>query len=104
MHLRTNNRSGMQSLDRNRGGRGGIQNRGYPLPNTNSTSRKDSRLNYNSSSIPYLNKRGAPDSGLAQHNVQGLPIGSQEAARRPKGYGPVGMNGQMRPSGLPSVI
>ena len=102
MHLRTNNRSGMQSLDRNRGGVG--RSRGAYLPNTNSTTRKDSRLNYNSSSIPYLNKRGGPESGLASHNVAGLPIGSQEVQKRPRGYDPVGLGGTNRPSGLPSVI
>ena len=61
MHLRTNNRSGLQSLDRNRGG--GAKNRGGFLPSTGSN-RRDSRLNYNSSSIPYLNKRGVVEPSV----------------------------------------
>ena len=60
----------MQSLDRHRAGVS--QSRG--VPNTNPP-RKDSRLNYNSSSIPYLNKRGG---GVAQGMGHGQPIVSQE--------------------------
>ena len=60
MHLRTNNRSGMNSVDRS-AGRGG--RRGGYMPNT---TRKASGSNYNSSSIPYLGKRGgAVDPGMA---------------------------------------
>ena len=108
MHLRTgNNRSGLHSLDRTRGGPG--RSRGNYLPETNSSNRRDSRLNYNSSSIPYLNKRGgAVDSGLGQHrDVTGLPIGSQEMQKRPLGYDGVKLasdNKAVKVSGLPSVI
>ena len=98
MHLRTNNRSGLQSLDRSRGGavvatRGG---RGNNYPQTNSTNRKDSRLNYNSSSIPYLNKRGGDIGGM---------VGSYDAtAKRPAGYDAVRLgNSRGGTSGLPSV-
>jgi hypothetical protein len=72
MHLRTGgNRSGMHSLDRARGGGRGRANN-Y-LPSTNSSARRsggNDGLNYNSSSIPYLNKRG--DSSLGQP----APVGS----------------------------
>lgn len=87
MHLRTgNNRSGLHSLDRTRGGGGaGANSRGQYVGGvgTGSSQRKDSKLNYNSSSIPYLNKRGGGvgvDSGFAQRGGQngGVPIGSHE--------------------------
>ena len=105
MQFRTNNRSGLHSLDRARGGAQAANRRGY-MPNTHSSHRKDnSRLNYNSSSIPYLNKRvTGPDSGLGNQ----LPVGSLELGKRPNNYAPVGLGGTMgkqnRPSGLPSVI
>ena len=105
MHLRTNNRSGLHSLDRGRGG-AALQNRRGYVPNTHSTNRKDPRLNYNSSSIPYLNKRATgPDSGLGS----ALPVGSMELGKRPNNYAPVGLGGTMgktpnRPTGLPKVI
>ena len=104
MHLRTNNRSGLHSLDRARGGANINNRRGY-VPNTHGSNRKDPRLNYNSSSIPYLNKRqGGPDSGLGNQ----LPVGSVELGKRPNNYAPVGLGGTIgktnRPSGLPSVI
>ena len=105
MHLRTNNRSGLHSLDRGRGG-AALQNRRGYVPNTHGSNRKDPRLNYNSSSIPYLNKRATgPDSSLGS----ALPVGSMELGKRPNNYAPVGLGGTMgktpnRPSGLPSVI
>ena len=62
MHLRTGggNRAGGYSLDRSRGT--GNRGRAYQ-PHTYSQNRRDSRLNYNSSSIPYLNKRGESGGG-----------------------------------------
>jgi len=45
----------MNSLDRT-AGRAGAGRRGGNMPNT---TRKTSGMNYNSSSIPYLGKRGA---------------------------------------------
>ncbi len=99
MHLRTNNRSGVHSLDRTRGG--ATRSRGNYLPNT-SSNRRDTRLNYNSSSIPYLNKRqGVVDSALAHQNkgvvsgaAQGQNILSSYdmAGKRPAGYDPVRLN------------
>lgn len=102
MHLRTNNnRSGLNSLDRTRGGVGA--GRGKYGPNTGT--RKDSRLNYNSSSIPYLNKRGGGmDSSFAPRQGQnGMPVASHEMQKRPRGYDAVKMGGG-GVSGLPSVI
>ena len=76
MHLRNRgNRSGLKSLERNNG-LGGINSnarRGYH-PTTQSN-RKDTRLNYNSSSIPYLNKRG----NLLDSQLGAMPM----AARGP---------------------
>lgn len=100
MHLRTggNNRAGQYSLDRSRGtgnrGRGGYQ------AQINSTNRRDSKLNYNSSSIPYLDKRGGGGGGvgvsLGNHAMMGnkaTPIGSQQMPRRPPGYDPMRVGG-----------
>ena len=88
----------MHSLDRTRGGV--IRSRGNALPNTYSSNRRDSRLNYNSSSIPYLNKRGGVGgggvhSGLDQHrDMNGKIIGSNDGLKRPGGYDPVRLQQQ----------
>lgn len=88
MHLRTNNRSGLHSLDRNRGGAAKNRGGGF-LPQTNSTTRKDSRLNYNSSSIPYLNKRGSQqENGLSMNSRE-----NQASGQRPRGYAPITVGG-----------
>ena len=96
MNLRTRgNRSGLHSLDRNQGlvGIGGVNGarRGYH-PQTNTT-RKDGRLNYNSSSIPYLNKRQQVENSLGP-----LPMASknqyqkQNPRQRPENYTPLGLS------------
>ena len=120
MHLRTNNnRSGVHSLDRTRGG--AARSRGNYLPNTSSNRRGDPRFNYNSSSIPYLNKRqGVVDSAMTRHHDHNSikPVGpvmtigasgvtnggagptmlssfdmTAASSKRPSGYDPVRIGG-----------
>ena len=104
MHLRVGNRSGIKSLDRTRGGMGG--RRGQMPQSHHSQNRRDAKFNYNSSSIPYLNKRDGYGGG--QH----LP-GTSDTMKRPVGVDPVRLGGvtnqnnyprKINTSGLPSVI
>ena len=102
----------MNSLDRTRGGVAVAAGRGIIAGGAHQggTQRRDTRLNYNSSSIPYLNKRGGgigADSSFAPRAGQnGMPIGSHEMQKRPRGYDPVKMSGAGggQSSGLPSVM
>lgn len=80
----------MHSLDRTRGV---VRSRGNNAPNTNVT-RKDPRYNYNSSSIPYLNKRGQDPNTMRQNGA---------GEQRPAGYDQVRVN-YTGSSGLPSVM
>ena len=71
-------------MDRTRGGVAAAAGRGIIAGGAGGhqggTQRRDTRLNYNSSSIPYLNKRGiGADSSFAPRAGQnGMPIGSHE--------------------------